>query len=147
MASIKSVLGNITERAASTGWQVAAGGAIAAGVFHDASLTPVIAAALSVVKSVAVWFYVGHKAPVDGAVAGASQTVTELKPIVEAIIGDLNTAAKAQAAVTVLPPVVVAAPAAAPAVPVTDVTPAVVPEVPAPAAPAEHLPPFMHPAQ
>jgi hypothetical protein len=136
MPNVKSVVGDITERAASTGWQVAAGWVIANDVFHDPTLTPVFAAVLSVAKSAAVWFYRGHKPAVDSAVTNVTNVaadVATLEPIVKAILSEI-------AAETAVKPVAAETPAPAP-------TPFSGPEFHIPIIPPTHeLPPFMHPA-
>ena len=101
--SIQTVLGDVTERAVSTGWQVAAGGAIAVGVFHDPTLTPVFAAVLSVAKSAAVWFYVRNKGSIDKGIAQAGDIAAELGPIVKDVLTDIVTSAAAQQAAAPAP--------------------------------------------
>lgn len=88
--SLKSIIGDVAERSVSTGWQVAAGYVIATEVFHDPVLIPVVAAALSVVKSLAVWFYTEHKAEAD-------KIRAQVEPIVAAAIKDYQSAQTAPA--------------------------------------------------
>lgn len=134
MSSIKSVLGDITERAASTGWQVAAGWVIANDVFHDPTLTPVFAAVLSVAKSAAVWFYQGHKAAVDQTVTSVTDVAASaatLEPIVKQILAEIATGSALEPTVK---------PAPVPAAPETGTVLESLPTTP-----AHELPPFMHP--
>lgn len=89
MFDIGAVLKDVTERAASTGWQVAAGYAIAENVFHNVALTPLVAAVLSIVKCAAVWFYANHKATIDRNVGDVDELAAELKPIVEQMVSEM----------------------------------------------------------
>lgn len=148
MLNIKSALGDLVERATSTGWQAAAGYVIAVDVFHDPTLSIPIAAALSAVKSGLLWFYGKHKQEISADVAAVDASIEELRPILQAIAAEVRAQQAAEAGKAVAPP--------APVVPLNPPPPAaaqsntvVLPELPTAAAPgAEKLPPFMHhPAQ
>lgn len=73
--SIKKFTIDVTERAASTGWQAALGGAIAANLLHNPTWGVGVAAGLSVAKSLLVKFYQSN--------AEAQKIEKELAPIVK----------------------------------------------------------------